>query len=156
MINFIIEKAPYQNLNYSIKDENHSISTPLFVALAQNNFLIADLLIEKGADINETVCCNLDKIKEEEVHLHENPFKYFDMSVNRDCFTLDYSCSIISNVIQFLCETESLNPKNIEYLTKHKFDVKSIRPGLVKQLERHNKHEYAKLISELINEDDLD
>ena len=156
MIKYIIEKAPYKNLNYTIKEDNNSIGTPLFLSLAQNKFEIADLLIENGADINMTLRCDIDKIKEEEVYLVENPYKYYDVNVNRDCFTHDYSRAIYSNIIQYLCEVDSLTQQNIEYIKKHGFEINTIRPGIVKQLERNNKSNYAKMISSLINEQDLD
>ncbi|OUM59100.1 hypothetical protein PIROE2DRAFT_15455 [Piromyces sp. E2] len=156
MIKYIIEKTPYKNLNYTIKENNNSIGTPLFLSLAHNNFKIADLLIDNGADINMTLRCDIDKIKEEEVYLIQNPYKYYDVNINRDCFTHDYSRAIYSNVIQYLCEIDSLSQQNIEYIKKHGFEINTIRPGIVKQLERNNKPEYAKMISNLINEGDLD
>ncbi|KAG4091638.1 hypothetical protein H8356DRAFT_600968 [Neocallimastix lanati (nom. inval.)] len=156
MVNYIIEKTDYKNLDYSIKEKINFFSSPLFIALSLNNFQISDLLLEKGADINAILCNNIDIINEEDVSLYQNPFKYFDMNVNRDCFTRDYSRAINSNVIQYLCETETLCPQNVNYIAKHGFNTNSIRPGIIKQLEKNKKYEYAKLISELINEGDLD
>ncbi|ORX42831.1 hypothetical protein BCR36DRAFT_586975 [Piromyces finnis] len=156
MINFIIEKTPYKNLNYTVKDNNNTIGTPLFLSLAQNKFKIADLLMENGADINMTLCCNLDKIREEDVYLTQNPYKYYDVIANRDCFTHDYSREIYSNIIQYLCEVDSLTQQNLEYIKNHGFEINAIRTGIIKQLERNNKFEYAKMISNLISEQDID
>jgi len=157
MIEFIIEKAPYKFFDYTIKEDNGLVCTPLFAAIAQNSFMIADLLIKKGANINMTLNCAIGTVQEEEVYLQQNSsYKYYDVNVNRDCFTHEYSRVIYSNVIQYLCEANAINSQNIEYLKEHGFNKKSVRPGIVKQLERNNKAEFAKLISKLINEDDLD
>ncbi|ORX51531.1 hypothetical protein BCR36DRAFT_351434 [Piromyces finnis] len=52
IIKYIIEKTPYTELNYGVKEHHKSFKIPLFEAIAKNNFKIADLLIEKGADLN--------------------------------------------------------------------------------------------------------
>eukprot|EP00833_Pecoramyces_ruminatium_P006224 jgi/Orpsp1_1/1180256/evm.model.c7180000072686.1 len=55
IINFIIQHCQYQNFNFSITTKNNDIEVPLFVAIDTNQFHIANLLIEKGADINYIV-----------------------------------------------------------------------------------------------------
>jgi len=156
MLEFIIEKAPYKIFDYTIKEENSDlVCTPLFAAIAQNSFSIADALIKRGANINMTLNCAIGTVKEEEVYLTQNSsYKYYDVNVNRDCFTHEYSRVIYSNIIQYLCEANAINSQNIEYLKGHGFNKKSVRPGIVKQLERNNKLDFAKLISKLISEDD--
>ncbi|ORX64730.1 ankyrin [Anaeromyces robustus] len=46
-IKYIIGIFDYKNFNYTVKDQS-----PLMVCISFNNFEIADLLLEKGADIN--------------------------------------------------------------------------------------------------------
>jgi len=157
IIKFIIEKAPYKILDYTIKEDDNLVSTPLFSAIAQNSFQIADLLLEKGANINMTLNCAIGTVKEEEVYLNQNSsYKYYDVNFNRDCFTHEYSRVIYSNIIQYLCEANAMNSQNIKYLKEHGFNIKSVRPGIVKQLKNNNKPEFANLISKLINEQNLD
>eukprot|EP00833_Pecoramyces_ruminatium_P006548 jgi/Orpsp1_1/1180580/evm.model.c7180000073966.1 len=58
IIKFIISKCHYSTLNYE-KDyyyiKKNKIKIPLFMAVAKNDFSTAELLLEKGANINMTV-----------------------------------------------------------------------------------------------------
>jgi len=51
IIDYIIQKCKYQTLNYTICNDNFT-EVPLFLAIYKGLFKIADLLIEKGANIN--------------------------------------------------------------------------------------------------------
>ncbi|ORX44732.1 ankyrin [Piromyces finnis] len=54
IIKYIINQCQYKTFNYSITDGNiHKI--PLFSSIANNNFEISDLLLEKEANINCTI-----------------------------------------------------------------------------------------------------
>ncbi|OUM63226.1 hypothetical protein PIROE2DRAFT_10252 [Piromyces sp. E2] len=51
VIDYIIQKCKYQTLNYTIYNDGE-IEVPLFLAIYKGLFKIADLLIERGANIN--------------------------------------------------------------------------------------------------------
>lgn len=53
ILKYIINNTKYITYNYHIIDnDNNRIKTPLMVALANNNFYVANLLLKKNADIN--------------------------------------------------------------------------------------------------------
>ncbi|KAL6599387.1 hypothetical protein U3516DRAFT_845902 [Neocallimastix sp. 'constans'] len=54
MIQYIINHCQYENFNYSIYSSmiDNLSKSPLFLAITTNNFKIADLLLNNGADIN--------------------------------------------------------------------------------------------------------
>jgi len=54
IIKFIISQCQYETLNYFVV-ENGIFKLPLFYAIIKNNFRVANLLIEKKADINFTL-----------------------------------------------------------------------------------------------------
>ncbi|ORX35199.1 hypothetical protein BCR36DRAFT_588525 [Piromyces finnis] len=112
IIKYIIEKTPYTELNYGVKEHHKSFKIPLFEAIAKNNFKIADLLIEKGADLNYEYYRSWCKVDD----IWDYVFRYCGRT-DQDT-ELDYYHYVNADVFNYLREFDCLNNENYKYLEK--------------------------------------
>ncbi|ORX43115.1 hypothetical protein BCR36DRAFT_304476, partial [Piromyces finnis] len=114
IIEYIIHKGKYQNLNFTINlqnnGQNESINysnykVPLFSALTRNSFEIANVLLQHQTDIN---------------------------------YSFYSSDSSILNILQYLYRISGFkdyfHSKNIKYILNHGFNVQNISSDLINNL----------------------
>ncbi|ORX87447.1 ankyrin [Anaeromyces robustus] len=114
IIKFIINQCKYETFNYYVT-ENDKDKVPLYSAIAKNNFIIADFLIKKNADIN-----------------------YFT-----------------PNIIIYLYNTFSLNPKNLNYILNNGFNKEYINEEIFLAMIEKKKASFLNIIFKhyIFNED---
>ena len=82
IIHYIINQVNYDSLDYSFSYENNEYhysfheSIPLFVAIAKNEFDIANLLLQNKANINYNYYCNLFKFLNDENVMNSDNLKF--------------------------------------------------------------------------------
>ncbi|ORX78545.1 hypothetical protein BCR32DRAFT_328500 [Anaeromyces robustus] len=154
IIKYIVKNGPYLDLNYGCMENSNTFSVPLFIALANNDYETANFLIENYADINFIYHYQIDKVHAEDISYIRKDFKY--------CETLDqdllyqnsnyYYRNVKANVIQYLCEVERLNPKNLNYLILKGYDITTnISKEFLDKLKFYKKINYIDMLRTAIN-----
>jgi len=149
MLNYIIDKAFYKNFNYVFIENDRTFKVPLFSAIQNNNFSLADRFIKLGSNINYIIKCNVDTIPEKpspfyppllgNYILNNDHFKYYDEKVINENNRIMFNLIISGNIIHYLCETDSLNEQNLTYIINNGFNMKLIKPSLIRRLKIHKK-----------------
>lgn len=159
MLNYIIDKAFYKNFNYLFIENDRTFKVPLFSAIQNNNFSLADHFIELGANINYIINCNVDTIPEKQSYfypallgnyiLNNDHFKYYDEKVINEENKIMFNLIVSGNIIHYLCEEDSLNEQNLTYIINNGFNKNMIKPSLIRRLKIYKKNEYVELISRI-------
>ncbi|OUM63959.1 hypothetical protein PIROE2DRAFT_9421 [Piromyces sp. E2] len=160
MLNYIIQNASYRNFNYVFIENDRSFKVPLFTAIRNNNFALADRFIELGANINYIIQCDVDTIHDESAHIFppllgnyifsNDHFKYYDEKVRgKEEDFIMFHLIINGNIIHYLCEENDLNEQNLTYIVNKGFNTDLIKPSLIRRLKIHNKNKYVELISRI-------
>ncbi|ORX88194.1 hypothetical protein BCR32DRAFT_273742 [Anaeromyces robustus] len=115
MIRYIVETTPYTDLDYGKVKNKDEFCVPLFTAIGNNDFKVADYLISKGADIHYEFRSDPWNIGSE---YNENPSKLSYCSIVDENFELDYEYYIRADVVNYLLDYNRLNHENKKYLIK--------------------------------------
>lgn len=122
MIKYIVETTPYEEINYGKVKNKDKFSVPLFAAIGNNDFEVADYLIDKGARLDyefRSQPWNLDS----EYVLKPSNLRYCGME-DQSTFGLSYNNYIQANIVSYLQEFDCLNQQNKNYLEKKGITVK--------------------------------
>ncbi|OUM57994.1 hypothetical protein PIROE2DRAFT_16857 [Piromyces sp. E2] len=141
-IKYIVEQTPYNNLNYGIKSNIYKFRVPLFHAIVNNDFKVANYLINKGANLKYEYECPICKVDE--------PCDYGRLrycGITDENMELDWILSIKANVVNYIREFKSVNEENLKYLEYHGFSFKpSEKEEMIREANRDERKELAEML----------
>ncbi|OUM62847.1 hypothetical protein PIROE2DRAFT_10771 [Piromyces sp. E2] len=120
IINYIINHFQYKSFNYYNNQKNLVLDkgdTPLFFAIKINNFQLADLLLNNGADINYDngkILCHLV----EEQSLNKSNLKF----VLRHGYKIEYIDRFVISLIQHHVNEDKLLPDSLDAMSTEQLE----------------------------------
>ncbi|ORX81584.1 hypothetical protein BCR32DRAFT_293177 [Anaeromyces robustus] len=115
MIKYIVNKTPYKDLNYGLVKDKNNFEVPLFIAIANNDFQVADYLISKGASLEYNFKSEPWNTGTDYVNINKsNNLPYYSMEGQG--LDLDYYYNINANLLDYLREYKRLNKHNKKYI----------------------------------------
>jgi len=146
MIKYIVERTPYNNFNYGIRSNKYKFRVPLFHAIANNDFKVADYLISKGADLQYEFRCTVGKV--------DDPWSCGGLKYcgyTEEDTELDWYLYIGANVINYIREIKKVNEENLKYLEKHGFSYSSFeKADMIREANRDENKEIKERIKKSI------
>eukprot|EP00833_Pecoramyces_ruminatium_P000776 jgi/Orpsp1_1/1174808/evm.model.c7180000051503.2 len=117
LLNFIENNASIEIIRYIIEQQNDKENVkPLFNSIQKNNFEVANLLINYGANINGRI---------RNAHNYKNKAR---------------------TIIKFLVDSSELNMDNLIYIINHDFDMNLITEGIIQNLIKQKRNDLINCI----------
>ena len=118
LIKYIVEKTPYTDFNYGRMENKNNFDVPLFIALANNRFDIADYLRQGGAKLDYEFCSPEFQVDED----YRGYLEYCGY-IEPGLFDGNSYYHIKADVYRYWSEFYCINEQNVTYLVKNGYFI---------------------------------